>query len=109
MGKRFSVPSAEEVAASGHVQSCVGSRAWAARFHAEEHVAFKPHPPCWKCGANMGCVRCSGPTYELLCMNCKDWGHGDAYDHHGRLLKAPEERAEGVKMLRSIIATAKVA
>ena len=103
---RVPVKSAAEVAASGQVPACAGkSRAWGAKFHLEEHLAFKPHMPCWKCGADMGCVRCSGPTYELLCMDCRGWGHEDAYKRHGRLL-AGDDRGEAVQFLHSTIAKA---
>jgi hypothetical protein len=96
-------PAAEEAIGK---TGCPGkSRAWGAKFHLEEHPAFAPHLPCWKCGADMGCARCSGPAHELLCMDCHDWSK-EAYDRHGRLLKTAEERAEAVAFLRSTIAKA---
>jgi len=88
--------------------SCAGkSRAWGSRYRGEEHPAYRQHPVCKNCHADLGCVRCSGPTYELLCMGCKDWGHEDALNEHGRLLNTPEERAEALNFLRSLIAGVK--
>ena len=85
-------PAVEEVA-DGTIKAevCSGiSKAWGAKFRGEEHIAFHRHLPCKNCGADLGCVRCSGPTRELLCRRCEDWGHPDALAEHGRLLKGVE-------------------
>ena len=105
MAKRKRANSAaDEVAAGYKPPVCAGkSRAWGAKFRDEEHIAYKPHLPCWHCGADLGCVRCSGPTYELMCKDCQDWGHQDALARHGALAKTPEERAERLQRLREII------
>src|SRR6185437_7516615 len=119
MGKFQDKENGEE---PGDATYCEGrSRAWGAKWAGEKHLGWPLrvrnqhgpdgttyilHPPCWKCGADMGCIRCSGPTTNLLCNDCKDWGHPDALESHGRLLKTPEERAEAIGFLRS--ATEKV-
>lgn len=86
------------------VVHCNGrSAVWGARSDLVnvEHHYTRLHPPCKNCRAPMGCPRCSGPTYELLCVGCR--AHPDALEKHGRLLKTPEERAEGLRRLRAII------
>ena len=64
--------------------------AWAAKYRGEAHPAadrhgrFSRHSPCWSCGADLGCARCSGEPEELLCMK----GSGRQGGHffgHGRL------------------------
>ena len=116
---RVKVRDVRELMGAPEPERCLGeSRAWGARWRGEEHIGWPRkvrnqdapegivyilHPACWKCGADMGCPRCSGPTSELLCNNCKDWGHPDALESHGRLLKTPAERAEAIKFLRSTV------
>ena len=101
------VKGVKELLASGSVVQCDGkSRAWGAKFKNEEHIARDPHPPCRLCGADMGCVRCSGPTYDLLCNRCRDWGHVDALNRHGRPLTTAVERAKAVAFLRAQIKAA---
>jgi hypothetical protein len=83
---------------------CEGkSKAFGARFKDDPHPAYKPHPDCWHCHAPMGCVTCSGAIYELLCMNCRDWGNRAALEWHGRLMKTADERAEAVRFLNSCL------
>jgi hypothetical protein len=80
---------------------CEGkSQAWGAKFRNEPHNCYQPHPPCMRCYADMGCVRCSGRTDELLCRKCKDWAHPAAFEKHGRMLKTPEERRAALAILR---------
>jgi len=75
---------------------CMGrSRAWHARWRNEPHEAYQPHPPCRRCGADMGCRRCSGPSYELLCTNCRDWAHAEALAQHGPLRQSGKIQLAG--------------
>lgn len=84
-------------------QECPGkSRAWHSKFANDPHPAHHRHPDCYKCGADMGCVRCSGPTYELLCTNGMHWGHPDAQKEHGDLYQG-ENRKDAAAFLRTIL------
>jgi hypothetical protein len=90
---------------AARVHHCDGkSFAFGAKSQLREVAHHFPylHPACWKCGANLGCVRCSGPSYELLCLHCHNWGHPDAFNKHGRLLIDDEARAEALKFLKTI-------
>ncbi|GEM_PF-5503678 len=52
---------------------CEGGRALFAQMtnpHLPHHSPAPPHPPCWRCGAPMGCARCAGPLEELICRDC---------------------------------------
>ncbi len=56
------------------VYHCEGGLALFARIttpHLPHHCPAPGHPPCWKCGAAMGCARCAGPAAELICRRCK--------------------------------------
>jgi hypothetical protein len=55
------------------VNHCEGGMALFARIttpHLPHHCPSPAHPPCWKCGAPMGCARCAGPQAELICRRC---------------------------------------
>lgn len=65
---------------------CQGvSRAFNARYRGEPHAPTRNEfPQCWKCGANLGCDRCSGIEEELLCMNGSGKRAGGGfYGHNG--------------------------
>lgn len=80
---------------------CEGhSRAFGAKWRGEAHEAYEPHPNCKNCNSNLGCRRCSGLVEELLCLNCKDWGHPAALEKHGRLLHGPD-KLEALKFLNA--------
>lgn len=56
------------------VYHCEGGMALFARIttpHLPHHCPTPTHPPCWKCGAPMGCARCAGPATELICRRCQ--------------------------------------
>jgi hypothetical protein len=66
---------------------CEGiSQAWRPRYRGEPHeVIGNEHPNCWKCGANLGCFRCSGRRDELLCMNGSGKKASGGFFGHGEL------------------------
>ena len=83
---------------------CEGkSKAFGAHYRGEPHPAFKPNPPCMHCGADLGCQKCSGIKRELVCMECRDWGNEAGVAFHGRMLKTPQERADGSAFLKSAL------
>ena len=59
------------------------------------------HPPCMRCGTDMGCFRCSGLTEELLCMKCKDWAHPDALEKHGPMIRDHAVKKQAIQILRN--------
>ena len=96
MAKRFTTEdNAEECPAV--------SAAFGARYRGEPHLAYHRHLPCKQCKADMGCVRCSGPTSELLCRNCKDWAHPDSLAGHGELVHEPARRQALLNMLGRLL------
>lgn len=101
---------------AGPVFHCPGnSQAFGAQLRGKyHHSRARPHPNCMVCGADLGCLRCSGIASELLCMaqvgeganyrhDNAHWGHKAALRKHGRLLLAPEERAAGIAFLHSAV------
>lgn len=81
MPKKFSADTAESMSAI----PCPGrSDSWGAKFWNEPHEAHHRYSPCWACGADLGCARCSGPRDELLCM--KESGRrGNTFYGHGKI------------------------
>jgi hypothetical protein len=60
------------------------------RCAGESHHFTSLHPDCWKCGAKLGCMLCSGVASELLCTNRHDgagaaWATLSALLEHGPL------------------------
>ena len=73
-------------------EQCPGhSHSWAAKFKNESHSAnnrhgkFSRYAPCWSCGADLGCERCSGSPDELLCMKGSGRVAGGHFFGHGRV------------------------
>jgi hypothetical protein len=100
---------------------CKGiSHAFSAKLKGQyHHSAVRLHNPCMVCGADLGCPRCSGPTYELLCVArvpfgapnpnpAAHWGHEAALRKHGRLLISLEDRRKAATYLHDLAAKIKV-
>lgn len=64
---------------------CEGiSKAYGAILLDEPHHQLHGHPNCWKCGANLGCSRCSGTIADLICMHGSGRrSDGELYGHDG--------------------------
>lgn len=100
----------------GPIYHCNGkSAAFGAKLQGQHHHSrLVLHKPCMVCGAFLGCPRCSGPSYELLCLaqvtaggryqhDAAHWGHPAALKKHGRLLLEPQERRDAMAFLHSAV------
>jgi hypothetical protein len=54
---------------------------------------------CWRCKTRMGCEFCCEIPRERLCLVCRDWANGIALKAHGPLVRDPEKRIEGLKIV----------
>jgi len=50
------------------------------------HHGHRENPPCWHCGAPLGCDKCTGPITETLCTHCVAWATREAFLAHGPIL-----------------------
>ena len=75
---------------------CTGGRSFMCQRDPHDHGKI-PNITCYRCGVRLGCSVCTGSSYELICLECHNWGHRAGVAQHGNVapnIKQPRVRTD---------------